>query len=144
MNKFNSIGTGSASRCDATEFAPFAHAHDYSDIWYFPSYGPDSQNSDAANRNPLCCTYDGKFKIVKYLPGLNKKQIYEISAWQPPVRNKLYDETTLYTQYKVGDLQLIASRDFSTYLTSYRHYTMSNNNIDITKFSFDGFVIPNG
>ena len=71
MSKFNSIGAGSAAKCDATVFAPFAHGHDYSDMWYFPSYGPNSKNSIAENRNPLCCMYDGKFKIVKYLPGVN-------------------------------------------------------------------------
>lgn len=144
LSKFNSIGVGSASKCDAITFAPFAHGHDYSDMWYFSSYGPNSKNSIAANRNPLCCMYDGKFKIVKHLPGLNQKQTYEISAWQPPVKNELCDETVLYAQYKVGDLQLIASKNFNNYLTSYRNYRLVDNNIDITHSSFDGFVIPNG
>ena len=142
--KFQTIGLGSAAMCNGIEFAPFAHGHDYSDIWYFSSYGPNSYNSDPSNRNPLCCVYDGKFTIVKYEPGVNKKSTYQISAWQPSKQEELRNELSVYNQHKVGDVQLLAVNDFYTYLTAYRGYSIVDGNIDINASSFDGYVIPNG
>jgi len=37
---------GSMAFKDSSEYSPFAHGHNYSDIWFFPSYGPQSNNPD--------------------------------------------------------------------------------------------------
>lgn len=147
LNNFNVVSVKSAASCDIAQFAPFAHGHDYSDFWYFSSYGPDSFNRDSNNRSALCCIYNGKFNVVKYLPGINQKSVHSISAWQPPSIEKIIDETGSYGMsylYKPGDIQLLAVKDFMSYLTAYRHYEISENNININSSTFDGFVIPNG
>lgn len=149
ISKFNTIDVKSAAFCDASLFAPFAHGHDYTDFWYFPSYGPDSFNSNPDNVNPLCCVYDGKFTIVKYLPGVNERSINVISAYQPPATESLVNEAQTYADmhgiYKPGDLQFLAVKNFKDYLVKCRGYQLNGTgNIDINSQSFDGFVIPNG
>ena len=69
LEKFKTIDLKSAAFCDAGQFAQFAHGHDYSDFYYFSSYGPNSFNDVLSCRNPSNCIYDGTFNVVKYLPG---------------------------------------------------------------------------
>ena len=151
QKKINTLGIGSAAYCNAIQFAPFAHGHDYSDIWYFPSYGPQSHNVDPVNRSSLCCINNGEFNIVTYKPGIDQKQQTTIQVWQPPLTNTFINEVSAYNlhyMHKVGDVQLLAVNDFNTYLTSYRKYEMTNGNVNIypssSQYVFDGFVIPNG
>ena len=54
------------------------------------------------------------------------------------------NELTMYKQYKIGDIQFLAVKDFFHYLSAYRGYKITNGNIDINNKTFDGFVIPNG
>lgn len=43
FNVLNSdLGLGTAASCDSMDFAKFAHGHEYSDFWFFPTYGPSS------------------------------------------------------------------------------------------------------
>lgn len=145
QSKFKDIGVKSAAYCNAAQFSPFAHGHDYSDIWYFPSYGPDSQNIDKDNGTQI-----GKFNVITYGPGIDNSTITSIDAWQPQFQHQLINEISAYNKncmHKVGDLQLLAVKNFYTYLTSYRKYNIINSNIDINPsndYVFDGFVIPNG
>lgn len=69
LEKFKTIDLKSASFCDTAQFAPFAHGHDYTDLYYFSSYGPNSFNDVLSCRDARNCIYDGKFNITKYLPG---------------------------------------------------------------------------
>ena len=60
------LSIGSAASCDGSEFAAFAHTHDYTDLSFFPSYGKDSPEPVL----PSSDTYTiGHFDTVKYFPG---------------------------------------------------------------------------
>lgn len=146
LNRFNQIGIGSAARCNASQFAPFAHGHDYTDLWYFPSYGPSSFNVEEKNKSKLCCVCDGYFSIMKYGPGVDNElsSPYTLSVWQPPGNPEIKNELTAYRRYKVGDLQCLAVNNFYQYLTEYRGYEIVDGNINVTADTFDGFVVPNG
>lgn len=130
----SSFKVTSTISCEMMQFAPFAHGHNYTDMWFFPSY-------TSANGN-----YCGSFNIVKHLPGNGLSNMHELSVWQPKNlgTNDNVVETSSSSNYHVGDIQFIASSNFKTYLTAYRGYTINNSNIDISLSSFDGFVIPNG
>ena len=127
--------TSKANSCNAMQFAPFAHGHNYSDVWFFPSY--TSSDDDVS--------YCGSFNIAKYFSGENESATYEISVFQP-ISVMMYDTTShaSVNAHNVGDIQFIASKDFYTYLSVYRKYSIQGNNINIADASFDGFVIPNG
>lgn len=83
-------GVKSAAQCAEDEFSKFAHAHDYSDFYYYPSYGPESK-VDANKQNCKCF---GKFNIMKYLPGYDIYESNEICCWQPPFTTA--DDDTAY------------------------------------------------
>ena len=144
IETFNSKYVKSAGQCNESQFAPFAHGHDYSDVWYFPSYGPASKNSNPENRSSLCCICNGTLDVVKYGPGVGTSEISQLSVWSPRVRTGVKNELAVYSQYKIGDLQFLAVKDLFHYLSAYRGYKITNGNIDINSQSFDGFVIPNG
>lgn len=132
---------------DSGNYAYAAHGHDYSDFWFYPSYGPQSDNIMC--KAAESCVAFGRFDIVKYLPGTNAHISNSISVCVPKSLQDTTDETLQYDPKSVGDLQMLAmSCTFEHYLTAYRGYVLKNyggkQNIDISHSSFDGYVIPNG
>lgn len=155
FTEFNRIGIGTAASCDSMQFAKFAHGHDYTDFWFFPTYGPSSQNPIDYYKHPEKSdpdgnhiVHDGNFVITKYGPGYGMSATYTMPVYQPPAVSRIDSELSVYNRYKPGDIQNLAVNDFNTYLTAYRNYSLANyggkQNIDIYDESFDGFVIPNG
>ena len=65
---------GTMSQHDLEEYSKFAHGHDYTDFYFFPSYGPQSNN--AKYKDESTCIKCGTFSIVKHLPGSNKKRVH--------------------------------------------------------------------
>ena len=43
-NISSELSLGTMAYKDSTEYSKFAHSHSYSDFWFFPSYGPQSNN----------------------------------------------------------------------------------------------------
>lgn len=152
FNVLNSdLGLCTAASCDSMDFAKFAHGHEYSDFWFFPTYGPSSQNPIDYYRDPNKQDPDGKhiikdgdFKVTKYLPGEDCLSTYTIPLYQPSPVDETINELSSYNPYKPGDVQLVATKDFNAYLTGYRSYQLENGNIKLYSDKFDGFVIPNG
>lgn len=136
---------------DKKDYSPFAHGHDYTDFWYFPSYGPQSNNVYVDSmgqvidyRLPISCQTYGRFDITKYFPGKDVYQTYQISACGPNFQASLIDQTNAYKPKKVGDLQMLAFNcTFYEYLANYRHYSIVDGNVALDS-RFDGYVIPNG
>lgn len=75
------VGLNSMAYEEADDYAKFAHGHDYSDFYYFPSYGPQSNNNKY--KNPLSCQVLGRFDVVKYLPNANMSSVHSISVCIP-------------------------------------------------------------
>ena len=148
---FDNINTildlGTMASEDKEKYAKFAHGHDYTDFWFFPSYGPDSKNAEY--KDPAKCQIFGRFDIVKYLPNVDRKRETSISVCAPAFQTSYVDETTSYDAKMVGEIQPLAIfSEFSSYLTGYRNYQLINvngiTNVDIYGSGFDGYVIPNG
>ena len=85
------------------QFARFAHGHDYSDMWFFPSYGPASHNPSKDDCDPSKLSCCGTFNVVKYFPGVESQAYNELSVWQPTSSSSIEVMST-YSRYKVGDL----------------------------------------
>lgn len=134
------MGLSSMAFHDIEEFAPFAHKHDYTDMWFFPSYGPGSGN--AAYIDPLCCTYCGKFNVTRHYPGQDAKKNYEISVCTPLPK----DPSVVKPQniYSVGDTVLFAPKDAKVFIEEILKQKIADGNIDIHDPDFSGFVVPNG
>lgn len=150
---FNNIDAvmnlGSIVHHDTEEYSKFAHGHDYTDFWFFPSYGPQSNNDEY--KSLAKCQHYGTFNIRRFWPGVNKSYLSSIAVCAHEFQDKFENQLSAYNPRKVGDLQFLAlGQSFETYLTKYRGYTLksfNNNslrNVDISKDSFDGYVIPNG
>ena len=141
------IGLGNMAFKDSNEYSKFSHSHNYSDFFFFPSYGPQSNNNEY--KTPEQCQALGQFTIINYFPGENISCVNNISVCMPSRKVISVDETLSYEPHLIGDIQMLGiCCDFQTYLTAYRKYTLKNygnkKNIDINDDSFDGFVIPNG
>ena len=112
----------SSASCESTQFAPFAHGHDYTDFWFFPSY-PTSSSIDS--RQISCC---GHFNVTKYLPGYENSISSSLCIWQPLDDNKsIYEKLSSYERYEIGDIQFVATYNFDNYLSNYRKYDIKNN-----------------
>ena len=136
---------GTMSQHDLEEYSKFAHGHDYTDFYFFPSYGPQSNNSEYKDASK--CQVYGRFDITKYLPGEDAKHTYSISACGPEFVEHI--NNGVYQSRRVGDIQLLAiDCTFEKYLTDCRKYQLiesnGRKNVDINHASFDGYVIPNG
>lgn len=132
---------------ESTEFAKFAHGHDYSDFWFFPAYGPDSKNPTYPTLDN--CQKVGEFKVTRYLPGKNRSETRVIQAAVPSYQHIVIDQVSGAERFHAGDLVFIGCSKFEIYLKDYRKYSIipyagGHQNIDINAESFDGFVIPNG
>ena len=139
------LNIGSIASCDQSEYAKFAHYHDYTDLWFFPSYGPNA----AKSVEPIeSCYMTGKFNITKYYPGYDKKSHNTISVYIPNGNDTLDNQLTSYSSYSIGDIKLIdtGKMPLSTYLSVVygAKLTPDNLNVDIHSDKFDGFVVPNG
>ena len=137
---------GSMAYCDKDDFAKLAHGHDYSDIRFFPSYGPNSNNP--TYKNEICCDVYGTASISSYLAGTASTS-KTVKICGPKAKQTIIDDTASLKLKLPGDLQMLAiSQPFENYLTSYRKYSLidinGKRNIDIMADTFDGYVIPNG
>lgn len=142
------LSIGSAASCDGSEFAPFAHTHDYTDLSFFPSYGKDSPEPVLPSTDSYTIGY---FDTIKYLPGYNEKKTSRISV-DVPLRREYFDnQLTSYERHSIGDLLLVNTGKITLYeylreiygaeLTTYNGLS----NVNINKISAtNGFVIPNG
>ena len=130
---------------DKNDYAPAAHGHNFTDFWFYPSYGPDSNNEQY--KDPASCNVYGRFDIVKYGPD-TEKTMTSISVCSPQISADI--DSLLRNPVKVGDLQMLAiDCTFEHYLTAYRGYKLKKyadgiSNVIINSDTFDGYVIPNG
>lgn len=142
---------------ESYEYAKFAHGHNYSDFWFFPSFGPQSKNKsiDVDYTNPASCDLYGVFNVTKYGPGIDVLSTNSISVYAPKQVVVSVDQTINYNPHTIGDLQhfTMTNCTFETYLTGnpadgYCGYKLDRSgavaNIDIYSSSFDGWVVPNG
>ena len=141
------LDLGSIAYEDREKYAKFAHGHDYTDFWFFSSYGPNSKNDEY--KDPAKCQTYGRFDIVKYLPSIDRKYETSISVCAPAFQTRHVDETLSYEAKMVGEIQPLAIyTTFEHYLVNYRKYQLiyvnGISNIDIYGNGFDGYVIPNG
>lgn len=121
----------SAAFKSADDFAKFAHGHDYTDFFFFASYGSGDESSRI-----------GTFSVKKYLPGSGRSDVKNIPVYQAPVTS-LDDidndaDRFIKSQNTVGDVVLVAFNgcDLSTYLSTCRGIQMSGSNVDIYDESF--------
>ena len=74
---------------ESDAYAKFAHGHPYSDFYWYPSYGPSSNNKYELSgvsfdyTNPASCDCYGAFTVVTYGPGQNVSSVNEISVCAP-------------------------------------------------------------
>lgn len=140
------IGLSSAAFCDASQFAKFAHGHNYTDFWFFPSYGPDSKNTGYPEES---CTYCGKFTVRKYIPGEtrdeNPKHYYDkdIKVYTPPPQFKVVNPFEGMRK-NAGELAFFIPKDAREYITQVLGQKIKDGNIDIDDENFNGYVLPNG
>ena len=141
------LSVGSAALCNNSDFALFAHWHDYTDLSFFPSYGMNSPDPVL----PVTSSYTiGKFEIIKNLPGYNEYSYNTITVDVPLKQTYIDNQLTGYNPHSIGDLLFIDTGNLTLeeYLTSIYGASLADyagvQNIDINSQSFDGFVIPNG
>lgn len=141
-----SLKLGTMAQQDENAYALAAHGHDFTDFWFFPSYGPNSNNKQY--KSAVSCNVYGQFDIVKYGPGL-ARTLSSISVCSPKMDADV-DVDPPYNPTTIGDLQMLAVNcTFEHYLTAYRGYALKTypdgtKNVDIFAPSFDGYIIPNG
>ena len=133
---------GTAAFCEASQFAKFAHGHDYSDFDFFSSYDPRSEDVEKI----------GDFKIMKYTPGEDRHISSTVTMYQSLAFDyDIDDEAKKYINSvkSAGDILLLSFNNptctFKDYLMACRNVSaFTSTNIDISDTNFDGYVLPNG
>lgn len=141
------LNAKSMSYCDADDYAKFTHGHDYSDFFFFPTYGPQSRNPDYMTMESCYCI--GKFDIRTYDQGYYNYTDHEMSVCIPKDLTDLSEIEKFNEERKIGELKFLGIQNFNTYITEVlkqkiKTYPDGTSNIDIDDNNFLGYVVPNG
>lgn len=134
----------SAAFLGKDDLSLFAHGHNFSDVDFFPSYGPQSDNG--VYNLVESCDFLGNIDIKKF--GFGESSISNsISVYIKKYTETIRDEAAKYKRFEVGQLEFFGAQNMRTYLTNILGQSIisynGRENIDIFSENFRGFVVPN-